>query len=345
MNNLKSFNNFINENNSNLKINKDNLLELKSKISAIIAINEDADLRKGLDFAVANINDYGKDDFATEMIDLFIDKINNLISKNFPKFWSFDDKGYSGYKFTGNNYELTRNMDIKELSKLVKKELSIEFPEWKFSVKIERFAGGQSMNVYIVDMPYNPFSEEADAAYKADKHPDLHTNQRVELYNPKYLADSKKINKIIKQYNYDDSDSQTDYFDVRYYSHLKLEDSIKAKYYPNNADVQKSIERNKQWDDQAKKQKEARDAVKSKYKYKKGDQVIYIYDRDSVNIPKGEYEAIILKAPNGRGMFPKYEIKFKVEKIKRNGNIVDLEKPQYYLATIYDDKFLKEKGA
>jgi len=44
-------------------------------------------------------------------------------------------------------------MDTKEVAKLVRKELKTHFPMQKFSVRIERYSMGSSINVTWIDGP------------------------------------------------------------------------------------------------------------------------------------------------------------------------------------------------
>jgi len=338
MSNIKNFKEYLLENSSNKTITVSNFLELKDKILAIITTEENTELRKAYDFTISNISDYNSDDFVRELINPFLEKINILINK-YPQFWKNDDKGYSGYKSFGKNYHLTKDMDIKEISKLIKEELDIEFPQWKFSSKISRYSGGQSINVTIVDIPYSPYSEEVDYSYKNNTEYTL--NRRDGIYNEQYLKDYDKIEQIIKQYNYDDSDGQIDYFAKKYYSHIYLDDmNTKRKFYPDNLELKKSEERSKEWDEKSKKRNEI--AATNRGKFKKGENIIFIYDKESTRIPKGEYKGIVLKSPNGRALMSKYEIKFFVNKTFKDGVIIETEKSTVYNTFLYGDSKLKK---
>lgn len=339
MKNIKKFNEFLNES-SEYKIDIYNVLEFKDKLIAIIATLEDdkkENLRKGLDFVLNNLSDYSKDDFVEEICNNFFNDINILISRRFPKFWKSEDKGYSGHKFTGKNYEKTKSLSKTEIAKLIKKELNIEFPDWKFSMSSKN----NSIRIEVIDMPYNPYSEIVDNAFKTNTSYNLNYNQ--ETYNEQYLKDSSKIKSILEQYNYDDSNAQIDYSNNRYYTSLSLDDTVKAKYYPENLDVLRSQEWRKDWAEKTAKAKAHADQIKSMFKYKKGEEVIYIYDRENSVIPIGEYPAVILKAPNGRGMYPHYEIRFTIDKKMLNGELVILKTPQTYTTTLIGDGKLKEK--
>ena len=46
-----------------------------------------------------------------------------------------------------------KNIDTKEMAKLVRKELKTHFPRHKFSVRIERYSMGSSINVTWTDRP------------------------------------------------------------------------------------------------------------------------------------------------------------------------------------------------
>ena len=338
---IKNFDSFINESNNENIITPYNFLDFKSKILTIVALQNNPELKSAYDFTVKNIEDYS-DDFVKELVDPFLIKINNII-KNNPKLWKSEDTGYSGYKSTGNKYLLTKNLSIKEITKLIREELKIEFPNWKFSITSGGGTLTSSISVEIKDLPYNPYSEIYDEAYKNDTEPKSDFNRiSIEKYNMIYLKDLKKIEKIVNQYNYNDSNSMIDYSDNRYYDTIKLDtDSIMMKYYPNHPDVLKHLKFHKEWNEQALKRKQIADSKKGKFK--KGDAIIYSYDRDSQTIPKGDYDGIILKSPNGRGTFSKYEIKFWVNKIFRHGVEVELEKPLGYITTLYDESKLRLK--
>jgi conjugative element/phage-associated large polyvalent protein len=45
------------------------------------------------------------------------------------------------------------NIDTKDVAKLVRKELKTHFPRHKFSVRIERYSMGSSINVTWIDGP------------------------------------------------------------------------------------------------------------------------------------------------------------------------------------------------
>lgn len=81
----------------------------------------------------------------------------------------------------------------------------------KLSVRTDYFAGGSSIDVYIkkVDMDiYNP---------------DYDPN-KMQHGNSRYSVDASglllKLELMMSRYNYNNSDVQTDYFDVNFYTHF-----------------------------------------------------------------------------------------------------------------------------
>lgn len=93
----------------------------------------------------------------------------------------------------GSKYRDTYGMDIKEIAKLVRKDLKEAFPNYIFKVQIERYSMGQSLHIQVNGTGIKErFSEEA---------------RKLE----------EEIRALANEYNYDDSDIMTDYFNVRFY--------------------------------------------------------------------------------------------------------------------------------
>lgn len=97
-------------------------------------------------------------------------------------------------KIVGSKYEEVRNMDAKDIAKLIRADLK-ELP-YNTSVRIQRYAGGRSINVYVTMDKY-PTHEEQDPIREA-------------------------IRKITDQYNFDNSDVMSDYFSVNFYSNVSF---------------------------------------------------------------------------------------------------------------------------
>jgi hypothetical protein len=102
------------------------------------------------------------------------------------------------YKTVGTKYEATKDLDIAEVAKLVRKDLKEAYPRYKFSVRIDRFSMGQSLDVVVSN---SGLSRHSDAANGLER----------------------KVKEIVDAYNFDDSDSMTDYFHVAFYSGVRVE--------------------------------------------------------------------------------------------------------------------------
>lgn len=103
------------------------------------------------------------------------------------------------FKTIGTKYQETKDLDITEIAKLVRADFKEAYPDYKFSVRIQRFSMGQSINIEVFNTGIeNRWEDEGR-----------------ELQN--------KLKKIVDAYNYDDSDVMTDYFSTRFYSHVDIE--------------------------------------------------------------------------------------------------------------------------
>lgn len=146
------------------------------------------------------------------------------------------------YKFVGSNY--IDGASTKEIAKLIRTELKKQFPKCKFSVtktiiKINctlmqaPFEAVKPVDIKAVDEIFhleNPYNETREAIsnrwdddYKKQK---THFNQYYIKEN-KFLTDEakqvmQKAVEIIDSYNFDDSDSMTDYFHCNFYSEVDL---------------------------------------------------------------------------------------------------------------------------
>lgn len=130
------------------------------------------------------------------------------------------------YEITqGSKYQATRDLDIAEIAKLVRKDLKAaqaagELPaDAALSVTIDRYSGGQSLGVVVSGMPdtwtYNQPGLEPDYAEYVPAHGGMTDEATAVL---------RKIEGLVFAYNYDGSDIQSDYFNVRFYSSVKIRD-------------------------------------------------------------------------------------------------------------------------
>lgn len=108
--------------------------------------------------------------------------------------------------------------DIVEISKLVKEKLKKEFPNLTFSIRTKRFAGGQSIDVDLLKGDILFFNGEQkpnyDIGYLRDNYDGTFTDEGFKV--------AKRIKEIVNEFNWDNSDPMTDYFDVNYYTHISI---------------------------------------------------------------------------------------------------------------------------
>lgn len=145
------------------------------------------------------------------------------------------------------------HLGIKEIAERVRAQLAQEYPQATFSVTIERYAGGSALHTRLMrwrgapilaapeditaDRAHRYISErgrtledlrkeqtrgyhQLNASFRDDYKEDCWTNG-VFLTLEGYSL-FKHVAEIIAYYNYDDSDSMTDYFNVNFYSHLYI---------------------------------------------------------------------------------------------------------------------------
>lgn len=114
--------------------------------------------------------------------------------------------------------------DIKDIAKDVRQNLKETFPDCKFSVSIERFSGGQAMDVVLLEAPFEVFRRDCEYRLTGDgylqvNHYWIDENNVLTMMAKAVL---KKVVKIANLWNWDNSDSQTDYFDVNYWLQLSI---------------------------------------------------------------------------------------------------------------------------
>ena len=102
--------------------------------------------------------------------------------------------------------------------------------EAKFSVTTERFAGGQSVDVEVRGMP-DSWTYTTRESY---------TGSVERIYSDAARAMVDAIEGMLAEYNRDRSDTQTDYFDVWFYSHVRIEDERTATWRAEDAQRRKA---------------------------------------------------------------------------------------------------------
>lgn len=125
-------------------------------------------------------------------------------------------------------------MSIKDIAKNVRLQLKKEYPKCVFSVRIERYSMGQSLYISLMSAPFDVYAQNKDCnnnpiekAYSQLNYYQLRNNFSNGICNGIYLTRQawdclQKAVAIADVYNYDNSDLQTDYFDVRFHLHIEI---------------------------------------------------------------------------------------------------------------------------
>jgi hypothetical protein len=127
----------------------------------------------------------------------------------------------SGTHTKGSKYEATRELDIKAIAKLVRGDIAAAIADGDLpagssaSVRIERYSGGQSINVTLaIPGPFRRTPEQTEASRARGL-------LKPWLSRSAFAAEGV-VEAILAAYNFDRSDSQSDYFHVRFFSHINL---------------------------------------------------------------------------------------------------------------------------
>lgn len=136
---------------------------------------------------------------------------------------------YSQNGWQGSNYNAS--LSLKEIAVLVRNFCKTVYPECKFSVTTHYASMCRSLDVALVESPYkcNKTVEELsqdelyDSSYSYNYTHGRETNDSEKqwflknCYSNEITAILKDVDRFVNSYNYDDSDSMTDYFDVNFY--------------------------------------------------------------------------------------------------------------------------------
>lgn len=146
------------------------------------------------------------------------------------------------------------SLGTKEISKRIRQQLKAEYPLCKFSVIMDSYSGGSSININLMESNFqvkqkpeeltdqaiceqinrNKWNTEKEIRERqANSSHQLNQYQLQDDYNKNkwcngvFLTEAghrilRKVVEIVNQYNYNDSDIQTDYFDANFYLHIEL---------------------------------------------------------------------------------------------------------------------------
>lgn len=214
----------------------------------------------------------------------------------------------NSYRYEGINFRKTENLNNEELIKVIRQALADKYPYAKLSVRQDnRGTGPGSIDVKILDIGFNPFNDEYKAWLKEGNTTygtwDRDDYNRIRsYYTPKALKVRDDMKMILSSYNFDDSDSQTDYFHRRFYGDVEMDERNHLKLYMSETAMAQGIFKNdaetKEWEA---KRKAKREEKKKDFVYSYGDVVVYTVNWRGIG-EKDEY-CLISKVPNGESSF------------------------------------------
>lgn len=129
----------------------------------------------------------------------------------------------------GSFYDETRNMTVKEVAAHMRKVIrqtvkdGLLPQDWKYSIRYRTASMCQAIDVDVT-IPTDLYRLELDY-YEQNGY---NTRSAFAQFNDRFAplaelgAARNLLESIHKAYNYDGSDSMTDYFDVRYYGTVNL---------------------------------------------------------------------------------------------------------------------------
>lgn len=138
-------------------------------------------------------------------------------------------------KFVGSRYKETSNLNIAEIAKIIRADVRKAVKDGalpkglEVSVRIERFAGGQSLDIRLKSL--GEAGHILNPARVKLEHEDQKSCPCVP-YSPhngigRYTATATRVIGVLKDmkdsFNYDDSDYSTDYFNTRFYGDVAVD--------------------------------------------------------------------------------------------------------------------------
>jgi hypothetical protein len=116
--------------------------------------------------------------------------------------------------------------DITDIAKAVREFVKTKYPKSKFSVTTEKYSGGRSLSVTLMSAPFNPIVDDKFWSVSTDNKKYYSINQFYIETSEALSSEAKKvfseIREFYNQFNYNNSDPQTDYFSVGFYETLAI---------------------------------------------------------------------------------------------------------------------------
>lgn len=127
-------------------------------------------------------------------------------------------------RFYGAKYD--KSLSRTEIAKRIRADIKAgvaagELPRAKYSVRTSTYSMGGSIDVSISDVDGLIFLHNVKRLAADHDHPNVFCP--INWLSDEAGALLKKVDAIRGAYNHDGSDSQTDYFDVRFYGHAEFD--------------------------------------------------------------------------------------------------------------------------
>ena len=128
----------------------------------------------------------------------------------------------------GQKYQ--RGRDIKDIAKLVRRDLKAAIqaktlPGGKYSVTIDRFSGGQSLDVKVSNLK-TPFLMQNPERILLENCKADHCHPTLPRFSKRGKAYLDTIEFIVAAYNFDGSDTNVDYWNVNFYSNTGFDSTF-----------------------------------------------------------------------------------------------------------------------
>jgi hypothetical protein len=133
----------------------------------------------------------------------------------------------TGMTYTGSKYDSTTYKTAAEIAKLIRADIRSAITKGdlpgaarNYSVRIENYSGGRSINVLAKGLPgaWREQDPSIDVISSYDDGRPL---------RPVLTNEGARIERLLQSfhdaYNYDHGDPMTDYFNVNYYGHARIE--------------------------------------------------------------------------------------------------------------------------
>jgi hypothetical protein len=117
--------------------------------------------------------------------------------------------------------------DITDIAKAVREYVKKKYPKCKFSVTTEKYSGGRGLGVILMSAPFNPIVNDKFWSVSTDNNNKYYSVNQHHIEKSEALSNDAKnlftdIRSFYNQFNYNDSDPNTDYFSVGFYDTLAI---------------------------------------------------------------------------------------------------------------------------